>query len=111
MSDRKEVQNTPSLRALSFALRNRETWPSAFDGWNFASCYTCAMGLAALMWPQQIPNPQVSAIAPAFGISAETASQLFCSTNCDVFEVAGITPEIVADRIDRHLATTELVAI
>jgi hypothetical protein len=115
----------PSLQALSHILRHRELWPESFV-WNYASCQTCAMGLAQLLW----------SICPAFPSlydSLQHASRVMKMERFDTCVIFGgfvpldgsfepetqaawtrkgdgsgsmdhVTPEMVADKIDEYLA-------
>ncbi len=59
------------------------------------------MGLASALWPDRIKEPGVNYMEWAFKIPSSAASKIFCympEGHCDV------TPESVADRIDRYLA-------
>jgi hypothetical protein len=95
----------PSLEALSFMLRHRETWPPGFE-WNYTHCRSCAFGLAQKTW-RLIAN---------FGLVDEIAAQWFNISENDAFQIfyrtsikrrcamGAVTPEMVADDIDLHLA-------
>jgi hypothetical protein len=87
----------PSLQALAFMLRNKETWPSNFK-WNFSFCENCAIGLAYRTWPSTIPVPTFEYMKRAFGLSEDQARLLFA----DGYGTCGtcITPAMIADRID-----------
>ena len=94
MSDRKISE--PSLRTLSFVLRNKELWPDGFD-WNFAMCTNCAMGLAHQMWKKRVQRPYKEDMMKVFGLSEGTATNFFAIGN------ANTTPGEVADKIDAYL--------
>jgi hypothetical protein len=89
----------PSLQTLSFILRHRELWPAGFQ-WNFMCCSTCAMGLAHMLWPRQIRVACSDDMVDAFGISRFVSASLFRS---HAKHFGNVTPEDVADRIDKHL--------
>ena len=103
----------PSMRALAYVLRHRETWPKGFE-WNFQSCKTCAMGLAHLLW-KEITCLDQFAIASAFSISRYDANVIFIYnynwvTDGKKVNFSDITPEMVADEIDHYLVTHPEVA-
>lgn len=106
----------PSLENLSYALRHPETWPKGFV-WDFGKCDSCAMGLAHELWSQSIPavgrSDVASVMAREFALPYEEAAYIFLrQTGKTRFlgvipttpEMDEITPEMVADQIDRHLA-------
>lgn len=104
----------PSLSVLSFVLRNKELWPKGFE-WNFSYCYSCAIGLAYCLW-QQVPTCHPHNVARAVNIEFMDAYELFMSTPEEaiihdrkrntVTEIP-VTPEMIADRIDKFLAEKE----
>ena len=117
MSDREKELATPSLRALSFILRNKELWPRDFV-WDFLDCATCAMGLAWRLWA--ISSPNSTAMAHAFGISQQISTDIFVGRS--LFEARGqgwlyrpgllavdVQPEHVAAAIDQYLAKMDLL--
>lgn len=119
----------PSLENLAYALRHPETWPRGFV-WDYSHCDHCAMGLAHALWrystepPSNGPHTGSSRMARTFAIPYEAAWRIF-------FEAAAgysvekktwfgfgkpktipcpnenVTPEMVAKRIDAHLARAE----
>ena len=99
---------TPSLAALSYALRHPETWPEGFV-WGFSSCETCAMGLASLLWreisrgvPQDMDVLNASRMAIIFAMPERVAFEIFLRAG---FVLASpITPTHIADLIDDYLA-------
>lgn len=101
---------TPSLRALSHILRNRDLWPKDFI-WNFSECTQCAMGLASTLWSETVQSPFTCHMAKAFGMNSNTAKAIFCGmhpeNNSPTYGVEWdsplITPERVADEIDKYL--------
>lgn len=123
--------NKPSLVGLSYALRHPELWPPGFQ-WNYKSCETCAMGLAHQLW-NDIPlgsnnaNQGASIMAKAFAIPFSTAKNVFMGQTGsyasswvpskikrewlfhkkNVCDQDAITPEMVADQIDKYLETVE----
>ena len=94
----------PSIAALSYALRHRETWPKDFK-WNFFCCTTCAMGLAARLWTQLRPFHEN--IGANLGVSISAAHRIFVQA---AWEWGGptdspdVSPEDIADLLDAHLA-------
>lgn len=115
----------PSLGNLSYALRHPETWPENFV-WDYARCDQCAMGLAHHLWGS-IPKGDnkltigSSRMARAFAISYEAASRVFFGKwegaparisghfwwKKSLVDHAKITPDMVADQIDKYLAETK----
>ena len=98
MSKRQDV-GKPSLRALSFMLRNEETWPAGFV-WNFRNCHRCAMGLAHVVWKDHVHTPSCGDMSDVFSLGPGIAMALFTGGFSEGHE---ISPEIVADRIDNYL--------
>lgn len=131
-----ENADKPTLHGLSYALRHPETWPEGFT-WNYGQCGQCAMGLAHALWkeiPRATTSTASSLMARAFAISYESASSIFLGkigntpakwipSSIYKTEVRGhlwwktssrkaahwdaITPEMVADQIDKYIATAE----
>ncbi len=93
-----DAASTPSLVALSYALRHPETWPSDF-AWDFRACDTCAMGLTARLWRD------ATYVGRAFNIGIGTVHSLF---SMDAYGIPpkDVTPTHVADAIDAFLAAT-----
>jgi hypothetical protein len=124
----------PSLHALSYALRHPETWPKGFV-WDFNNWDGCAMALAHVLWSDGDPVPKdkseendcwrewVSIWAKTFGVSFSDVQRMFYGTEWTsrpktflgieydrtpkISDWSEITPEMVADEIDRYLATAE----
>ena len=96
MSNRPDTSK-PSLRTLSFMLRNRETWPPGFV-WKFSHCTRCAMGLAYRVWPQAVHEPTCGDMSNAFHLGPGVAMALFTH---GIHEE--VSPEAIADRIDNYL--------
>lgn len=106
----------PSLHALSYALRHRDTWPKNFT-WNYKFCEECAMGLAHKLWANSIPqaDPQTGAsiMAREFALPYEAAMAIFYDANrCRLLglfttSMASVTPDMVAEKIDTYLRTAE----
>jgi hypothetical protein len=103
----------PSLHALSYALRHPDTWPEGFV-WNYAQCAQCAMRLAHRLW-RQIPRPEndtgTSVMARSFAMPYEEANKIFFLAH-HVWgpfyrQMAAVTPEIVADKIDAYIKRAE----
>lgn len=112
----------PSLHALSYALRHPDTWPEGFI-WDYHDCRHCAMGLAHCLW-RSIPAPKfstgASVMARSFGLPYAEAKEIFMGEGAWVpkqrvgFLWLGtepnhdaVTPEMVADQIDKYLASVE----
>lgn len=104
----------PSLRALSHILRHKELWPKGFE-WNFSKCSTCAMGLANKLWNLR-DEAHTSTISQHLKIHHHDATYLFTydgyrqeTKGRNLVEITtspdgGVTPEMVADKIDEYLA-------
>jgi hypothetical protein len=109
----------PSLHGLSYVLRHPETWPRGFK-WDYQFCDTCAMGLAHHLWSDFVDEANVSEMARAFALPYSESNNIF-QTNDDwapsrrvgflwlrkAADWSAITPEMVADEIDRYLARAE----
>ena len=113
----------PGLTALSYALRHPDTWPSDFV-WHYDTCENCAIGLALRLWPSlQLPkgqNAQQAWIAREMAMSFREARDIFfgLAPQITIREKTGwfrseertvtnwdaVTPDDVADAIDRYLS-------
>lgn len=93
----------PSLPNLAYALRHKETWPKNFPEWDYAWWGCCAATLAGCLWGFEANWLLPKQIATKVGRTREheTYAQWRKRT-------AAVTPEHVADAIDRYLATGEL---
>lgn len=93
----------PSLHALSYALRHPDTWPDGFV-WDYKECDQCAMGLAHCLWRSSIPEADTwngaSIMAKKFAMPYGEAENIF-------FNHKAVTPEMVADQIDKYLERAE----
>lgn len=128
--------NKPSLHALSYALRHPDTWPVGFV-WNYNKCKQCAMGLAHQLWGVIAADNMVnhgkraiSDMAREFAMPYGKASDIFLADNADsapswvpsrsettgmlfwketkIFtNLSAVTPDMVADQIDKYLKTVE----
>lgn len=85
----------PSPQALSFILRHREFWPKNFR-WDFRSSCTCAVGLAHAAWPVT----KTEYITRALGAD-QRVGVAFVYGHYRPVPDWGVTPEMVADRIDQ----------
>ena len=100
----------PTLRGLSYALRHRETWPIGF-AWQYEDCTSCAMGLAVDLI-QPVPRPRYvydhgMFVRAQFCLGWTAYEAIFESLNeTHAIHRRQVTPEHVADAIDRYLATT-----
>lgn len=104
----------PSLENLAYALRHPETWPKEFH-WNFNYCEHCAMGLAHQLWAKNVAEARrstgASIMAQAFAIPFSASREIFFGAGFSyryrngfpVLFASAITPEMVADKIDRFL--------
>ncbi len=121
----------PSLHALSYALRHPDTWPKGFV-WDYSKCTQCAMGLAHALWnavPPTTPSTGASVMAREFAMPYVDARSIFLGSGVKAWgwipkqvQTEGrlwwkkeflqanhddVTPEMVADQIDRYLETAE----
>lgn len=114
----------PSLHALSYSLRHPDTWPKGFI-WNYNNCSSCAMGLAHYLWSGSIPDTNIntgaSIMAREFAMPFKEAKSIFLGSAAwtptqrtghlwwakDKYNLDIVTPEMVADQIDKYLATAE----
>lgn len=93
----------PSLAALSYVLRHREMWPEGFV-WDYGSCTRCAMGLSTVLW-RTMGTPCTEIMVRSFKMNRDDAQHIFLFLHKN--DVSEITPQHVADAIDRLLAETE----
>lgn len=119
------IADRPNLQALAYALRHPETWPGDFV-WDYRECTCCAIGLSLRLWPKMdLPNSQPARqtwIAREMAMSYREAKTIFFElapvktvivkhgwfrkkTSRRVYQFACVTPDHVADAIDRYLAT------
>jgi hypothetical protein len=102
---------TPSLENLSYILRHREWWPEGFH-WNFSNCPTCAIGMCRELWGH---NPEIFFPEPTMGddyMLNESYRRIFCDSRGKGGllswiirpDMGDVTPEQVANQIDRYLA-------
>jgi hypothetical protein len=109
--------NKPSLEALSHILRHKELWPERFT-WNYSSCSQCAMGLAATLWKFMDPNNMgvedgTYMMADIFEMEIRESADIFLGKgkwmptydNGIILDFHAVTPEMVADQIDKYLAS------
>jgi hypothetical protein len=106
---------TPSLENLSYILRHREWWPDGFE-WNFRYLNSCGIGLSQYLWrrdPYDLHHGLVESTLT--GTPNETYYRIFATRigkiawyRCFPWnyqkQMRSITPEQVADQIDRFLA-------
>jgi hypothetical protein len=83
----------PSLAALAYALRHRETWPAGFV-WNYRYADTCALGLSHQLWGSSPPYSDT--------ISYRAFSKIFLRFG-PLTVIFGRRPTKVADDIDSYL--------
>jgi len=119
-----DAASKPSLRALSYALRHPEFWPKGFV-WDYGDCKHCAMGLARKLWdevPVANQDNGASFMAQTFAMPYSEAQNIFMGhgkwqptteiTNGYLWwkkttrqaNHSAITPDMVADQIDKYLA-------
>lgn len=109
---------TPSLAGLAWLLRHKEAWPVGFR-WNFANCPTCAIGLAYRMICGEAPEDRFGpddaavwlprafpALSDQEGFLVKSADKIFFGDVAFALgiELGDVTPEMVAQRIEDHLA-------
>ena len=106
---------TPSLENLSYILRHREWWPDGFK-WDFRYCSECALGMSRLLWgvdPDTLddsrlrPSPITWELNPSY-------QEIFCTPAGKASlwlrlwdydrAMKSVTPEQVADQLDKYLA-------
>ena len=87
----------PTLSALAFITGNPALWPAGFV-WDFRFTAHCAIGLAALTWPQAFPDgPCFDRAQELFDLNDAWAEHLFAPGY-----VLTMTHEQVAARIARY---------
>ena len=87
----------PSLRALSYLLHHQELWPVLVPGfeWSFSHLCDCGDGLYRRMWGSWLSNSEPGIdYRQVFSIGAYAPTPSW-----------RVTPEMVAARIDEHLAS------
>jgi hypothetical protein len=101
----------PSLKALSYILRHREHWPEGFT-WSFPNCEQCAMGLARNLWDKKHDPLNDVDDACNWAVDFLTAERRFVNDVfggniylCSRVPLGLVTPEMIANKIDEHLAT------
>lgn len=112
------IPEKPTLKALSYALRHKEMWPTGF-WWEFAFIETCAMGLASEIWGGASNAMSMSEL---FDMPLQDARDIFlnegnwATVRRSLFstwfpwvktpraDLRKVTPEMVADQIDKYLA-------
>jgi hypothetical protein len=117
------ISDTPNLVALSYALRHPETWPKDFV-WDYGDCSHCAVGLATRLWnkypeyddnnttlrinktwiAREMSMPYREAEKIFFELApTKTITKGFFRTKKVINDYDAITPDHVADAIDRYL--------
>jgi hypothetical protein len=100
----------PSLAYLAYALRHKEVWPTSFI-WDYSMHFTCAMGLAALLW--SIDDLCTSGMATEFNISKDEAKWLFLSAGKNYSltdkDCKNVQPEHIAELIETEAFKNETV--
>ena len=106
---------TPSLENLSYILRHREWWPDGFE-WNYRCEGTCAIGLCRELW-YTTPAGLHEGLRDS-ELTWEASPdywRIFASRSGKIAwwkqwpwnyksQMASITPEQVADQIDRYVS-------
>jgi hypothetical protein len=98
-----------TLQELSYLLRHQQIWPSDFE-WYYGDCKTCAMGLVhrlhGLEQHEEIGLAlSLKKMEKIYGIGEEDAGLIFSAWMLGNHHHDDITPEDVADAIDRYLET------
>lgn len=98
----------PSLRALAYVLRRRETWPPGFN-WYFSRCQQCALNMTCRLWAKSVLPAEytVGTVQDMLGIDNDVANYLFgysVATRRGL-QTWQVTPEMVADDIEGYLAS------
>jgi hypothetical protein len=109
----KRFDREPTLRGLAYALRHPDLWPPSFREWDYSHAATCAIGLTNALLRAQEPWFWLSSaprnnLFQVYGIDAMTVGRIFFNVgkrrHIGLFAV---TPEHVAETIDRVLAERE----
>ncbi len=74
--------------------------------WTYVDCCGCAMGIAAGLWRGLDANTR--SMKMAFGIPNGVANRIFIFGKRPNQCMSSVTPERIADLIDRYLATGEV---
>jgi hypothetical protein len=91
-----------TLANFSKILRDRSLWPTWFVEWDYGDCGKCAMGLACAVWGG--PYPCALAMAQMFSFPLRDAKTIFLGAHHILgVRFSSITPENIADLIDRRL--------
>lgn len=113
--DLANIMDKPSLVALAYSLRHPETWPEGFQ-WDYSTCQTCAMGLAAKLWSMHEPDSTagwLSQVARTFAVPMEDVVRIFQDAKmpfdwrhpfAERNTLQCVTPERIADLIDCFLS-------
>ena len=97
-----DAPTTPSLAVLAFRLKNRETWPPGYE-FDFQRIETCAIGLAAILWPKAFPDgPDWWRAREVFDLNDAWARHLFLPGY-----VRTMTLEQTADRVSSYARMME----
>jgi hypothetical protein len=100
------VTPSPSLRNLAYVLRHEELWPTGFT-WNYRYTDCCGMGISQLLW-----GVDVGCLPDVYTyFRGDLVYNLFCKPlswfkmpfRTYHARMVAVTPEMVADRIDRYL--------
>ena len=95
----------PSLKALSHILRDKELWPTGFT-WNYGRCDQCAMGMAVELWFKTKTlgvEEHIDLIIEQLDLEFEVAEVIFLNNPNGRLNMSLVTPEMVADEIDKCL--------
>ncbi len=83
--------SAPSLPGLAYLLRHRDLWPEDFGRWNYADIRHCGVWLAKKYWHIGLINDLLPG-SWVIDVGAESDVSL-----------ANVTPEMVAEHIERML--------
>jgi hypothetical protein len=95
------------LRKMAHLLRHAELWPKGFS-WRYSKCERCAIGLANSLWPQTSTH----VFEKDFEMGSRQGHLLTIGMNHVIGKsgMDSVSPEDVADSIDRYLETGNIAA-
>jgi hypothetical protein len=114
------LSGTPNLKSMSYALRNTSTWPNDFV-WNCEYYENGPPGLAIAIWnlnPTKADKKDgyKSLLAKTFSLNWTDSVKLFQTFEYKIktswitqsfVDLNAVTPEMVADKIDKYLSKTQ----
>lgn len=90
----------PSLRNLAYVLRHKEMWPKGFE-WNYPNFTGCAMGLSEELWNKSVYSEYLDEVDRKIFIRPVSLFRHPLTGFNGRMQM--VTPEIVADRIEKYL--------